>query len=94
MGPFASRITESILHVNKWQLNRPIIKLLKDIMSQRLGETNTVLLICLCGTHMRLTTFMFSLLFELIYFEVSLLYPHRKVTCDQVGFPQTHTHTR
>lgn len=31
---FTSRVIESILHVNKWQLNRSIIKLLRDIISQ------------------------------------------------------------
>lgn len=54
MSPFfTSRIIESILHVNKWQLNRPIIKLLKDIISQRHEDKTTslpALLICLFGS--------------------------------------------
>lgn len=37
--------------------------------------------------------FVFSLLFELICFEMSLLSPDVKVTYDQVSFAQTSTYT-
>lgn len=93
---FTSRIIESILHANKWQLNRPITKLLKDIISQRHKDKTTSYLrfwfVCLvrCLTS---SVFAFSLLFELICFEISLVYPDVKVTYDQVSFAQTSTYT-